>query len=193
MTTFTIGTENSITALTIEEAAAGIPDGMTPFTSDTELQRLAADWPADRLVAIWNGIPGVRAVTRFTSRNIGVSRIWKAIQTLAPRDGQPREPKAPDSAIPAKTARPAKKLRATKGAAPVKKSGAKGSERMNKKAEVIAMMKRARGTTLTEIMDATGWQQHTVRGFVSILGTRGGQTIESARNAAGERTYRIPK
>lgn len=47
-------------------------------------------------------------------------------------------------------------------------------------------MKRAKGATLAEIMDATGWQKHTVLGFVSILGSKGGQKIESAKNAAGE-------
>jgi hypothetical protein len=55
------------------------------------------------------------------------------------------------------------------------------------------MMKRAKGATLAEIMDATGWQKHTVRGFVSILGSKGGQKIESLKNAAGERSYRIAK
>src|SRR5580704_13168570 len=63
----------------------------------------------------------------------------------------------------------------------------------NKKAEVIAMMKRAKGATLAEIVEATGWQKHTVRGFVSILGSKGGQKIESSKNAAGERSYRIAK
>ena len=63
----------------------------------------------------------------------------------------------------------------------------------NKKAEVIALMKRARGATLPEIMEATGWQAHTVRGFVSILGSKGGIAVESIKNAAGERTYKIAK
>jgi Protein of unknown function (DUF3489) len=58
---------------------------------------------------------------------------------------------------------------------------------------VIAMMKRAKGATLDEIMEATGWQKHTIRGFFSILGGKGGEKIESAKNAAGERTYRIGK
>jgi hypothetical protein len=40
----------------------------------------------------------------------------------------------------------------------------------NKKAEVIAMMKRAKGATLAE--KTTGWQPHTVRGFVSTRGAR---------------------
>jgi len=42
-------------------------------------------------------------------------------------------------------------------------------------------------------MKATGWQAHTVRGFVSILGSKGGVKIESAKSEAGERTYRITK
>jgi hypothetical protein len=67
------------------------------------------------------------------------------------------------------------------------------TERSNKQAEVIAMMKRAKGATLAEIMEATGWQAHTVRGFVSILGSKGGEKNESSKNAAGERTYRIAK
>jgi hypothetical protein len=47
--------------------------------------------------------------------------------------------------------------------------------------------------TLAEIVEATGWQKHTVRGFVSILGSEGGQKIESSINAAGERSYHIAK
>jgi Protein of unknown function (DUF3489) len=72
-------------------------------------------------------------------------------------------------------------------------TGVKASDRGNKKAEVIAMMKRAKGATLAEIMRATGWQKHTVRGFVSILGSKGGQSIESSKNAAGERTYKVTR
>jgi len=47
--------------------------------------------------------------------------------------------------------------------------------------------------TLPEITEVTGWQKHTVRGFVSILGSKGGEKIESSKNAAGERSYRIAK
>jgi hypothetical protein len=54
-------------------------------------------------------------------------------------------------------------------------------------------MKRAKGATLAEIMAATGWQAHTVRGFVSILGSKGGEKIESSKNDASKRTYKIAK
>jgi Protein of unknown function (DUF3489) len=52
-------------------------------------------------------------------------------------------------------------------------------------------MQRAKGPTLAEIMEAMGWQPHTVRGFVSILGSKRGEQIESSKNAVGERTYKI--
>ena len=42
-------------------------------------------------------------------------------------------------------------------------------------------------------MAATEWQARTVRGFGSILGRKGGDKIESSKNAAGERTYKIEK
>lgn len=70
----------------------------------------------------------------------------------------------------------------------------KASEaRTNKKADVIAMMNCAKGVTLAEIVEATGWKKHTVRGFISILGRKGDEKIESSKNAAGERCYRIAK
>ena|SRR5437763_381291 len=100
---------------------------------------------------------------------------------------------APETAKP-KGARKAKKAKSAKKAARAKKAAAKPkTDRTNKKAEVIAMMKRAKGATLAEIMKATDWQPHTVRGFVSILGSKGGEKIESSKNAAGERTYKIAK
>ena len=68
---------------------------------------------------------------------------------------------------PANKAKPAKKAGRAKKAA-----GKPKADRANKKAEVIAMMMRAKGATLPEIMKATGWQPHTVRGFVSILGSK---------------------
>jgi len=93
-----------------------------------------------------------------------------------------------------RTRKAGKKAKPSKKATRTKKAAAKPkADRPNKKAEVIAMMKRAKGATLPEIMKATGWQPHTVRGFVSILGSKAGEKIESSKNAAGERTYKIGK
>jgi hypothetical protein len=100
----------------------------------------------------------------------------------------------PEPAAAKPKRKPGKKAKSPKKAARAKKPASKPkADRTNKKAEVIAMMKRAKGATLPEIMKATGWQPHTVRGFVSILGSKGGEKIESSKNAAGERTYKIGK
>jgi len=48
------------------------------------------------------------------------------------------------------------------------------------------MMKLAKTATLAEIMETTGCQPQTVHGFVILLGSKGGEQIESSKNAAGE-------
>jgi hypothetical protein len=69
---------------------------------------------------------------------------------------------APDTAKPKGARKPAKKPKPAKKAGRAKKPAEKPkAERQNKKADVIAMMKRAKGATLGEIMKATGWQPHT--------------------------------
>ena len=194
MTTFIINTENNIAALTAAEVAAGLPEGGTAFASEKELQRLAASWPAERLVEIWNGIPGVKAVTRFTNRKAGVARVWKAIQGLAvaaeaqpaPEAKQKKTGRTKDAAAPAKPAKAAKRSKAaTKAAQP------RGD---SKKAQVLVMLGRKGGCTLAEIMKATDWQAHTVRGFISgTLGKKMGLAVASVKNDAGERAYSLPR
>jgi hypothetical protein len=101
---------------------------------------------------------------------------------------------APEVPQPKPKRAPAKRAKPIKRAARAKKpAGKPHADRANKKAEVIALMKRAKGATLPEIMAVTEWQAHTVRGFVSILGSKGGEKIDSSKNAAGERTYKIGK
>src|SRR5258708_302672 len=99
-----------------------------------------------------------------------------------------------EAATPKVRRKSAKKAKAAKKTPRAKKPADKPkADRTNKKAEVIAMMKRTKGVTLAEIMKATSWQAHTVRGFVSILGSKGGEKIESSKNAASERVYKIAK
>ena len=85
----------------------------------------------------------------------------------------------------------AKEKVASKKAAKVKEAAV--PREFSKKSIVLDLLRRAKGATMAEIIAATGWQKHTVRGFVSILGSKGGQKIESSKNAAGERYYRIAK
>jgi hypothetical protein len=193
--TFTIDADNSITAYaSAEEANQGEAAGLIHFDSQAALAKVSTDWPLSRLVEIWNGIPGQTPVKKFQDRKKAVARIWAAIQALA-GNAQPTETLAEKPEPARKAGKPAKKGKTAKPAKKVsgKAASVKASDRSNKKAEVIAMMTRAKGVTLAEIMEATGWQKHTVRGFVSILGSKGGHSIESSKNAAGERTYKIAK
>jgi hypothetical protein len=83
MKTFTIDSDNNISVFTSKkEAAAVSATPFDPFASQSELADLATDWPMSRLVEIWNSIPGVTAVTKFTNRKVATERIWKAIQGL---------------------------------------------------------------------------------------------------------------
>jgi hypothetical protein len=94
--------------------------------------------------------------------------------------------KLPDTAKPKGARKAGKKAKGAKKASAAKASKPK-TDCTNKKAEVIALMKRAKGATLPEIMKATGWQPHTVRGFVSILSSKGGRrsTRPGMRRANG--------
>jgi hypothetical protein len=73
MTTFTIDSTNDITVLDSSQKIEENRDGIEAFTSSQELAALAAKWPAARLVEIWNGLPGVEAVKRFTSREVATA------------------------------------------------------------------------------------------------------------------------
>ncbi len=59
MTTFTINETNEIVAFsTPEEAAAATATPFDSFSSQVELAELAKAWPAERLLAILNSLPG---------------------------------------------------------------------------------------------------------------------------------------
>ena len=200
MKTYTIDTENSITAFDSKQEAG---DGES-FSSQHELASLVAEWPAERLVEVWNGIPGLAPVKKFTDRKSAVSRIWKAIQSLD--GGSPTEPataapkpasKPKAGAKPAKKAKSATKPPATaaKGRKTAAKAAAKPAATRDgsKKAKVLGLLQRKGGAILTQIMKATGWQAHSVRGFISgNLAKKMGLNVESAKRD-DDRVYRIAK
>ena len=67
-----------------------------------------------------------------------------------------------------------------------------GAPKANKTATVLELLRREGGATLDDIMSATGWQAHSVRGFISgVLGKRMGLTVESAKREDGKRAYSV--
>jgi hypothetical protein len=64
----------------------------------------------------------------------------------------------------------------------------------SKSAHVIALLKKAEGATLAELMKATSWQAHSVRGFLSgTLRKKMGLKVKSVKRDDGERVYSIPR
>ena len=91
-----------------------------------------------------------------------------------------------DETMPTKTRKPA-----ARKAAP-----AKPEPHTSKQQQVIEMLRRPEGATVNEIAEATGWQPHTVRGFISALrkGKSGKRAIEQVAietvRDGGRTTYR---
>jgi hypothetical protein len=82
MKIFTIEDEtNSITIHALAKKADAVPN-FQRFSNEAGFAKLAADWPAARLVEVWNSLPDVTRVKKFKDRATAVSRIWKAIQSL---------------------------------------------------------------------------------------------------------------
>lgn len=203
MTTFTIDTDNIITAFA---AAAQVPEGQDRFATEKEFANLSADWPLTRFPEIWNAFAGappfgeLRPVKKFTDRKTAVNRIWKAIQRLGEellrasiRDAEAKlKATQAATAATAQQAAPAapKKAEATKQSAA--KDATPATREGSKKAIVLDMLKRPEGATLKDIMSATAWQAHSVRGFISGgLGKKMGIVVESFKSETGERAYRI--
>jgi hypothetical protein len=88
-------------------------------------------------------------------------------------------------AAPRATAKP-------KATQPGKAAREKGLRATSKTETILGLVKRAGGASLNEIMKATGWQAHSVRGFLSAtLGRKRKLTIVSIRTGDGERRYSI--
>ena len=86
------------------------------------------------------------------------------------------KPKAATRSIARKTAKPASRKRS----AP---ASSRSVARPNTKhARIIAMLRMPAGTTITAIMTATEWQQHSVRGFLAgVLGRGTAHNVEQTR------------
>jgi transglutaminase/protease-like cytokinesis protein 3 len=56
---------------------------------------------------------------------------------------------------------------------------------------VLALLQRPKGVTISEINEATGWQPHSIRGFLSgVVKKKLKLKIESSKDG-GDRSYRI--
>jgi Protein of unknown function (DUF3489) len=63
----------------------------------------------------------------------------------------------------------------------------------SKGARILELIGRPKGASLAEIMKATSWQAHSVRGFLSTAAKKHGLKNESTKTEAGDRIYQIKK
>ena len=118
-----------------------------------------------------NVAPEKASSKKATNQKKGAPKGQKGAR--AAKTGKPKAPKKERKALPA-----AEK--------PVVREG-------TAKAKVIAMMQAKGGATLDEIRKVTKWQAHTVRGFISILGSKHGIKIDSTKREDGARVYAIAR
>jgi hypothetical protein len=91
--------------------------------------------------------------------------------------------------------KPAKSPLSAKAAKPAQQSA--GEPKINKtdahskQARVVAMLQSPTGTTIAAIMKATGWQQHSVRGFLAGVVRKRLKLKLASKKVNGNRIYQI--
>lgn len=84
------------------------------------------------------------------------------------------------------------KKKAAKAPKPKSAKPAKEKKADTKLQVVINLLKRSEGATVADIMKATGWLKHTVRGcFSGALKKKHGYEITSEKPEDGDRVYKI--
>jgi hypothetical protein len=81
--------------------------------------------------------------------------------------------------------------RRTKAATPVAKPSPAGKPANSKQAKVLELLGRLQGATIEAIMSETGWQQHSVRGFLAGVVRKRLKLKLDSNKINGVRAYRI--
>jgi hypothetical protein len=116
---------------------------------------------------------------------------------------------APRKAASKKGATPSKKGATRKKGAPKGQKTAKGAKKNanpapakeaappraeSKGDNILSLIRRPKGATLAELAKLTGWQNHSIRGYLSgTVGKKMGLTVDSTKREDGERVYSIKK
>jgi Protein of unknown function (DUF3489) len=100
-------------------------------------------------------------------------------------------PKGQKTAKGKAKAKQKKEAKAGRKAKPAHAKEASTPRAESKGAKILELIGRTKGATLAEIMKATSWQAHSVRGFLSTAAKKHGLKIESTKTEAGDRVYKV--
>ena len=126
-----------------------------------------------------------------------ITENQQTAQATAAAVEKPEAPKKARAAARSRHVAPSKgksgkKTSPVKKGSKVRKLAGEGARQGSKTAAVLDLLKRSGGASLKEIMKATDWQPHSVRGFISgTLGKKMGLKVESTKAESGERIYSI--
>jgi hypothetical protein len=189
------------TQLVLLSAAAQHPEGALELSSDLKAsgakkvvgkllrEGLIEEVPARGILPTWRRDDNHEALA------LRITKLGLAIIGIEAGVAEPTAEAAPESQD---GGNPANKRAARRVAAPRKKSknetpkrSTKPSPRDSKQSRVIDMLQRRQGATIATIMKATGWQQHSVRGFLAgVVRKKLGLNLVSDKTD-GARVYRI--
>lgn len=168
-----------------------LPKLKAPAVAVTKtIKSMIADGLLDEIAAGPDDKPWERSETDGSSTLVITGAGLRAI-------GIEDEPAHAEKSANKRDKRPTRAKKPRKGATVAKRAPrantGDGGGKTSKQDAVIALLRRPRGATIEEMMEATNWQAHSVRGFMSgALKKRLGLELVSEKDKkTGERRYRI--
>jgi hypothetical protein len=141
----------------------------------------------------------VEATTTENAATVADQGATVAPEKASSKKGASQKKGAPQGQKAAKggkapAASPKKDTKAGKKAAkPALTKEASKPRAESKGAKILELIGRPKGASLAEIMKATSWMAHSVRGFLSTAAKKHGFKIESTKTEAGDRMYQVKK
>jgi Protein of unknown function (DUF3489) len=155
---------------------------MTTKLTDTQIAVItAADQPAGRITWFPDSVKGgARA------------KVLQALVTrgLAKAVGDGHRLTAAGYAAVGRT-RPEAKKNVPKASEAAEAHAPRRTREGTKQAAMLALLTHPEGASIAELVEVTGWQQHSIRGAIVNIAKYLGMTIRSQKTVSGERVYHI--